>query len=64
MAATPSPRSAGPADGEAIVALHGFPETSASYTPLLEAGADGGAVAPSFWLRILCCHRLLFAGIP
>jgi|EP01046_Picozoa_sp_COSAG06_P036683 pimeloyl-ACP methyl ester carboxylesterase len=42
-------RSAGPPDAtQAIIALHGFPETSISYTLLLEAGAAAGyrVIAP------------------
>lgn len=41
-------RSAGPPDGEAIIALHGFPETSISFTTLLEAGGAAGyrVIAP------------------
>lgn len=41
-------RYAGPPDGEAIIALHGFPETSISFTELLEAGAAAGyrVIAP------------------
>ena len=41
-------RSAGPPDGEAIIALHGFPETSISFAALLEAGAAAGyhVIAP------------------
>ena len=39
---------AGPATGELVVLLHGFPQTSACWTPVLEAVAAAGyrAVAP------------------
>ena len=41
-------RRAGPADGEAVLLLHGFPQTSFSYRHQIEALADAGfqAVAP------------------
>jgi pimeloyl-ACP methyl ester carboxylesterase len=41
-------RAAGPATGELVVLLHGFPQTSACWTPVLEALAAAGyrAVAP------------------
>jgi pimeloyl-ACP methyl ester carboxylesterase len=39
---------AGPPTGEVVVLLHGFPQTSACWTPLLETLAAAGyrAVAP------------------
>jgi pimeloyl-ACP methyl ester carboxylesterase len=42
------PLAAGPPTGELVVLLHGFPQTSACWTPLLEALAAAGyrAVAP------------------
>lgn len=40
---------AGPEDGEAVVLLHGFPQTSESYRPQIEALAEAGyrAIAPN-----------------
>ena len=44
-------RSAGPADGRLVLLLHGFPETSVSWTAVMEALAAAGYRAVAFDLR-------------